>query len=171
MSSERSVRSFYRRLPWNVSVRLDGYYSDGDDLDPAVEDPDRPPRRVVVELPDFLADSLAHMIDRVWDVAEHLTDGCPIDGPARDLAEALRAAVHTEPGYRCRSVDRGPAADAWATPKALRAALRPTAMVRFEREFRRALAEAAETFDLTAVDACMHRWRLVARSSTHRATG
>jgi hypothetical protein len=61
--------------------------------------------------------------------------------------------------------------EGWATPEALRAALRPEAAARFDQEFRVALADAAERFDLAAVHACVHRWRLVVRSSTDPATG
>jgi hypothetical protein len=96
MTTESGGSSFYRRLPWSVVVRLDGYYDDADEPDPAVEDPDHPPGRVIVELPDFLADGLAHMIELVWDIAEHLTGDGPADGPARDLAEALHDAVASQ---------------------------------------------------------------------------
>jgi hypothetical protein len=172
MPTEPGARPFHRRLPWSVVVRLDGVYDDADEPDPAVEDPAHPPGRVVVELPDFAADSLAHMIELVWDVAEQLTDGAgPAVGPARDLAEALHLAVLSQPGYRCRGLGHRPATEGRATPKALRAALRPKAAARFDQEFRAALTEAAQTFDLTAVNACVHRWRLAARSSAGRATG
>jgi hypothetical protein len=114
MTVESSARpsSFYRRLPWSVVVRLDGVYDDADEPDPAVEDPDHPPGRVVVELPDFLADGLAHMIELVWDIAEHLTGDGPAEGPARDLAEALHGAVVSQPGYRCRNHHPAMAPDA-----------------------------------------------------------
>jgi hypothetical protein len=172
MPTDPSTRPFYRRLPSSVVVRLDGIYDDADELDPAVEDLDHPPGRIVLELPDFLADSLAHMIETVWDVSERLTGGEPYDGPTPDLAEALHAAVLSQPGYRCRSRDRRSAADnSWATSKALRATLRPEAVARFDQEFRAALAEAAASFDLAPVDACVHRWRQVARSSTDPTAG
>jgi hypothetical protein len=52
-----------------------------------------------------------------------------------------------------------------ATPARLRAALLPEDVPAFEREFRGALVEAADSFDLDPVNECLRRWRLVAWSS------
>jgi aspartate aminotransferase-like enzyme len=56
-----------------------------------------------------------------------------------------------------------------ATPRAVRAALLPEDVAQFDREFRAVMAEAADTFDLAAVNACVQRWRLVAWSSADPA--
>jgi hypothetical protein len=103
------LSSYCRRLPWGIVVRLDGVYDDADEPDPVVEDPNHPPGRVIVELPDFMAEALSHMIDTVWDVGERLTGSPPCVPdpiPDRDLAEALHAAALSQPDYRCRCLSR-----------------------------------------------------------------
>jgi hypothetical protein len=50
-------------------------------------------------------------------------------------------------------------------PKAIRAALLPDEAGDFDREYRRAMAEATETLDLTVVLGVLRRWRRVAWSS------
>ena len=61
------------------------------------------------------------------------------------------------------------------TPKAVRAGLLPEDVPEFDREFRLAMAEATETFDLATVTACLERWWRVAWSSAdpagHRRMG
>jgi hypothetical protein len=80
-------------LPWGIVVRRDGTYDDGDQPDPATEDPARRAIRVVLELPDFVADSLATAIDALWDLDNLLST---LPRPDRELADALRA-VATRP--------------------------------------------------------------------------
>lgn len=170
MEIESDTLPFYRSLAGGVVVRCDGIYDDGEDSpEPVADDPERPVGRVVLELPDFLADSLARMIVSVWEFADQLTGGpCLVHAPDREVAEALQAAVLCQPGNRCRSADPKQAQQVLAdeaTPAAVRAALLPEDVARFDQEFRAALAQTGDTFDLAAVDACLYRWRLVARSS------
>lgn len=56
-------------------------------------------------------------------------------------------------------------AQAWAdaSPAEVRAALAPESAVEFERQWRAALAGAAESYDLSTVHACLDAWRRVAR--------
>jgi hypothetical protein len=100
---------YYRRLPWGIVVRLDGCYNDAGEPDAAQEDPEQPVGRVVVELPDFMAEALSHMIETIWDVGERLTGSPPClpdPIPDRDLAEALHAAAISQPGSQCRCLSR-----------------------------------------------------------------
>jgi hypothetical protein len=58
----------------------------------------------------------------------------------------------------------GPAATwAEATPAEVRAALAPESAVEFDRQWRAALASAADSYDLSTVVACLEAWRRVAR--------
>ena len=52
-----------------------------------------------------------------------------------------------------------------ASPRAIRAALLPEEVGDFEREWRAALAEAAETLDLTVVYETLECWRRIAWST------
>lgn len=52
-----------------------------------------------------------------------------------------------------------------ATPRAIRAALIGAEVGDFDREYRRALAEAAETLDLNGVLEVLRRWQRVAWST------
>jgi Family of unknown function (DUF6247) len=52
-----------------------------------------------------------------------------------------------------------------ATPRAIRAALIGAEVGDFDREYRRALAEAAETLDLSGVLDVLRRWQRVAWST------
>jgi Family of unknown function (DUF6247) len=52
-----------------------------------------------------------------------------------------------------------------ATPRAIRAALIGEEVGAFDREYRRVLAEAAETLDLSGVLEMLRRWQRVAWSS------
>jgi len=51
------------------------------------------------------------------------------------------------------------------SPRAIRAALLPEEVGDFDREFRREMAAATETLDLSGVVAMLARWRRVALSS------
>lgn len=53
-----------------------------------------------------------------------------------------------------------------ATPADVRAALAPESAVEFDRQWRAALASAADSYDLSAVVACLEAWRRVARVTT-----
>ncbi|HEV2784418.1 MAG TPA: DUF6247 family protein [Actinophytocola sp.] len=59
---------------------------------------------------------------------------------------------------------RPPFAD--ASPAEVRAALIPEEATVFDREWRAALAEATETFDLTAVHETLEHWRRIAWMTT-----
>lgn len=52
-----------------------------------------------------------------------------------------------------------------SSPQAIRAALLPEEVGNFDREYRREMAAAIETLDLTPVIEMLARWQLVARSS------
>jgi hypothetical protein len=52
-----------------------------------------------------------------------------------------------------------------ATPAEVRAALLPEEVATFEREWKAALAEAAETLDLTGVHRSLESWRRIAWST------
>ena len=58
-----------------------------------------------------------------------------------------------------------PGASTWvdATPAAIRAVLAPESAAEFDRQWRAALDRAAETYDLSAVQACLDAWRRIAR--------
>jgi hypothetical protein len=58
-----------------------------------------------------------------------------------------------------------PSIPAGATPRAIRAALTGAEVGDFDREYRRALAEAAETLDLNGVLEVLRRWQRVAWST------
>jgi hypothetical protein len=53
------------------------------------------------------------------------------------------------------------------TPRAIRAQLLPEEAGDFDREYRRVMAEATETLDLTFVLAMLRRWERVARLTAH----
>jgi hypothetical protein len=50
-----------------------------------------------------------------------------------------------------------------ATPAEVRGVLAPESAVEFDRQWRAALARAADTYDLGVVHACLEAWRRVAR--------
>lgn len=50
-----------------------------------------------------------------------------------------------------------------ATPVEVRAALAPESATEFDRQWRAALARAADSYDLTVVQQCLEAWRRVAR--------
>jgi hypothetical protein len=50
-----------------------------------------------------------------------------------------------------------------ATPGEVRAALAPESAAEFDRQWRDALARAADSYDLTTVHLCLEAWRRVAR--------
>jgi hypothetical protein len=72
---------------------------------------------------------------------------------------AVGKAAHQRwcPACRCRQ------SFADASPAEVRAALIPEEAVEFEREWRRALAGAAETLELAEVEETLESWRRVAR--------
>jgi hypothetical protein len=59
----------------------------------------------------------------------------------------------------------GGRAGTWAdaSPAEVRAALAPESAVEFDRQWRAALAGAADSYDLSTVHACLDAWRRVAR--------
>ncbi|MEJ2866112.1 DUF6247 family protein [Actinomycetospora flava] len=59
----------------------------------------------------------------------------------------------------------GGKAGTWAdaTPADVRAALAPESATEFDRQWRAALARAADSYDLTVVQQCLDAWRRVAR--------
>lgn len=89
-------RSFRRDLPEFVSVRVDGAY---ENFDPDITE--RTPGRVVISMPDFTADSLAHVLDYLGRFADLLDMERLGVGPG-DLAQALHEAAATT-GMPCLS--------------------------------------------------------------------
>ena len=85
---------FHRTLPDQLTVSVDGTC----DADP--DSTDGRPVRVVVTMPDYVADSLAHLLSNLGQVAELLgaTDTTGIN--AAELAQALYEAA-TSGTYRC----------------------------------------------------------------------
>jgi uncharacterized protein YmfQ (DUF2313 family) len=57
------------------------------------------------------------------------------------------------------------------TPRAIRAQLLPEEAGDFDREYRRVMAEATETLDLTSVLEMLRRWERVARLTEHDRQG
>jgi DNA-binding XRE family transcriptional regulator len=86
-------------LPEHAVITLDGSYHG---LDPDVAE-DRPVGRVVLAMPDFVADSLAHAVAKYYHVAHVMSDGrgSMAVGPLeRAVAEGLAAAARAC-GYQC----------------------------------------------------------------------
>ena len=91
MSGESSWR---QELPDYVSVAVDGTL---DGVDPDVTE--RAPGRVVIVMPDFTADAVAHVLNRLGGLADQL--GMERDWMGeRELAAALFEAARAA-GYRC----------------------------------------------------------------------
>ena len=91
MSDEQSWR---RELPDYVSVAVDGTLSG---IDPDVTE--RAPGRVVIAMPDFTADAVAHVLSKLGELADRL--GMERDWMGeRELAAALFEAARAA-GYRC----------------------------------------------------------------------
>jgi hypothetical protein len=86
---------FRRELADYITVAVNGVVEGVDD-----DITTRAPARVVVSLPDYVADGLAHLVARLWKLSVVFGDerGTGID--ERPLAEALFAASAAG-GYRC----------------------------------------------------------------------
>ena len=91
-----ATSSFLRELPEFVSVRVDGAY---ENFDPDITE--RTPGRVVIAMPDFTADALAHVLDHLGRFAELLDVERLGVGPS-ELAEALHQAAAAA-GVPCAS--------------------------------------------------------------------
>jgi hypothetical protein len=106
MTTETPVAPFHRDLDDHVSVEVTDVFA-GVDPDIAPRPDDRPAGRVVVTMPDFVADTLSHVIRNAHTVAALLTwsrvEDVDADAPSLDLAEALYEASCLH-GYVC---DRG----------------------------------------------------------------
>lgn len=86
--------AFRRELPDYITVTVEGVIPD---VDPDVAD--QSPARVVITLPDYAADSLAHLIARAWWMSRLFENEGRFGLADRALAEALYdAAAQT---YRC----------------------------------------------------------------------
>jgi len=91
--------TFHRDLPEHVTVALDGAYPVIDPDDPVPDE--QPVGRVVVTMPAFVADTLAHALATVWKVNELFAGTVEIGPTERAVAEALFAAAEAG-GCRCR---------------------------------------------------------------------
>ena len=83
----RTASRFRRELPEFVSVWVEGAY---ENFDPDITE--RTPGRVVIAMPDFTADALAHALDYLGRLAE-LLDGERLGVGPGELAAALHAAA------------------------------------------------------------------------------
>lgn len=86
---------FCRTLPDELTITVDGTLT----LD--ADSTERAPARVVLTMPDHVADSLAHLLAYLSRLADvfHGLDESGID--CAELAEALYAAATTGGDYRC----------------------------------------------------------------------
>jgi hypothetical protein len=116
--------SYRRELSDNVTVTVEGPMTE---VDPDISD--RPPARVLLSMPDYTADALAHLL-AAWHTARALADVEALGPDERSLAEALYDAA-TSGGYRCP----------FGSPGQGRADLRPDEL--------QALGRAATTFETT----------------------
>ena len=80
---------FHRELPEFVTVAVDGAY---ENFDPDITE--RTPGRVVIAMPDFTADALAHVLGYLARFAD-LLDAERLGVGPQELAEALHAAAAT----------------------------------------------------------------------------
>lgn len=85
---------FHRTLPDELTVTVDGTC----DLDPDITD--RRPVRVVIAMPDYVADSLAHLLGNLSRVADLLGAPDTTGVDAAELAQALYEAA-TSGDYHC----------------------------------------------------------------------
>jgi hypothetical protein len=99
MTVEVLPPTWHRELPDHITVALDGTLLDNDpDLGNL---PDRVTGRIVITMPDYAADSLAHLIAavcRAVDLFGGTKEWVGLADP--DLAEALAAACAAS-GYHC----------------------------------------------------------------------
>jgi hypothetical protein len=94
--SEPSGDIFRRELPEFISVTVEGDFYH---IDPDVTE--RTPGRVVIAMPDFTADALAHSLAYLAKIADGL-DQERVGVGERELAQALFDAAQAA-GYRCPS--------------------------------------------------------------------
>jgi hypothetical protein len=106
MTVEAPVGLFRRELDDHVTVAVDGVYSAMHEDDGAQRI--RPVGRVVVTMPDYVADTLSHLIANAHEIVNRLSNvpsgvtGVDLDGPNLDLSVALYEASRRH-GYRsCR---------------------------------------------------------------------
>jgi hypothetical protein len=100
--------AFRRDLPEHVTVSVDGTLTILDPDDPVPDK--RPVGRVVVSMPNFVADALSHTLAKAWQANRLFGGDSDIGETERALAEALMAAAEAS-GNRCRRGLRLPAAD------------------------------------------------------------
>ncbi len=91
--------TFRRDLPEHITVTVDGVLTDLDADDPVPDE--RPVGRVVVTMPNFVADALAHALAKSWQVNQLFGGNIDIGSTERALAEALLAAAEAS-GSHCR---------------------------------------------------------------------
>jgi hypothetical protein len=91
--------AFRRDLPEHITVAVDGMLTDLDAGDPCPDE--RPVGRVVVTMPAFVADALAHSLAKSWQVNQLFDGNIEIGVTERTLAEALLAAAEAS-GCPCR---------------------------------------------------------------------
>jgi hypothetical protein len=90
--------AFCRDLPEHITVAVDGVYSDLDPDDPLPGK--RPVGRVVLTMPDFVADTLAHTLAKAWQVNQLFGGNIGMGPTERAVAVALLAAAEAS-GSSC----------------------------------------------------------------------
>jgi Family of unknown function (DUF6247) len=101
------------------------------------------------------------------------TDGQDLDGEVMGMASMVMPRLPIIFAPRVIVVSMMPSAAAFdgdqpvsaSTPREIRAALTGEEIGHFDREYRRAMAEAAESLDLSGVVSMLRRWRRVAWST------
>jgi hypothetical protein len=96
MPARLAAAGWRRDLPEFVSVTVEGTYGG---VDPDITE--RTPGRIVITMPDFTADALAHALSCLSRVADAMNRH-RVGVGERELAEALFEAAHAG-GYRCPS--------------------------------------------------------------------
>jgi hypothetical protein len=102
----QAVKGWRRELAEQVTVVIDGVVAGLVEADDVPEE--RAVARVVVSMPDFVADTLAHLIAGACDLGETVMGETDVVGGSdeRALAEALFAASRVS-GYRCPTESGG----------------------------------------------------------------
>jgi hypothetical protein len=118
MPTEAPVELFHREVSDHITVAVDGVYGD---LSPyeRVQDPRRV-GRVIVTMPDYVADTLSHLIATAHEIASRLcgevldVGSVDLDGPDLDLSVALHEASRLHGYELCRKAALHEAAAAGA---------------------------------------------------------
>jgi hypothetical protein len=106
MTAGSSIVPYYRQMSERVTVTVDGVYGKLNS-DEQVPD-DRPVGRVVITMPDYVADSLSHLIANAHEMVSRLcgvvldVGSVDLDGPDLELSVALYEASRLHGHAYCR---------------------------------------------------------------------